>query len=53
MKVDTWTKVLPPATAGVWLSRWAVKMAGPFKPSAVDGTPEPGIEHAIAIALAA
>ena len=50
--VDTWTRIVPSATAGVFIARWAVKMAGPFEPDAA-GVPVPGFKHAIAIAIAA
>ncbi len=51
-KLDTYTKILPAGVAGIWLTRWAIKMAGPFEPDAT-GTPVPGFKHAIAVALAA
>ena len=50
--METYTKIVPAGIAGIWLARWAVKMAGPFEPDA-KGTPVPGFKHAIAIALAA
>lgn len=50
--VDQIVDTVPAATGGVWLGRWATKMAGAFVP-AKDGTLEPGFKHAIAIWLAA
>ena len=49
--MDTYTRTMPAATAGVWFARWAVKMAGPFEPDA-QGVPVPVIKHAIAIIAA-
>lgn len=50
--LDQIMEVLPAATGGVWLGRWATKLAGDFEPND-KGIPEPGFKHAIAIALAA
>lgn len=50
---------VPAATAGVWLARWATKMAGPFEQSGQTPAPGqtlrpvPGIKHAVALLLAA
>ncbi|MGV1080702.1 MAG: hypothetical protein ACOYD1_12795 [Candidatus Nanopelagicales bacterium] len=46
------TEVMPAGTAGIWLSRFALKQAGAFEPDA-KGVLEPGIKHALAIYLAA
>lgn len=49
---DNVIDTVPAATGGVWLGRWATKMAGSFTPDA-QGVLEPGFKHAIAIWLAA
>lgn len=49
--LDTYTRTLPAATAGVTVARWAVNLAGPFEPDA-QGIPVPGFKHAIAIMVA-
>lgn len=46
------TDVVPAATAGIWLSRFALKQAGAYEADA-KGALEPGIKHAVAIYLAA
>lgn len=51
MDMDTYYRILPAGTAGIWAARWAVKMAGDFEPNA-EGVPVPGVKHAIAIAIA-
>jgi len=50
--LDAITDTVPAATGGIWAARWATKMAGPFEPDSA-GVLEPGIKHAIAIAIAA
>ena len=49
--METYTRTLPAATAGIWFARWAVNLAGPFEPDA-QGVPVPGFKHAIAIMVA-
>lgn len=46
------TEVMPAATAGVWLSRFALKQAGEWKPDD-KGVLEPGLKQAVACYLAA
>lgn len=46
------TEILPAATGGIWLSRFALKQAGPYEADS-KGVLEPGIKHALAIYLAA
>ncbi len=50
--MDSIIDTVPAATGGVWLGRWATKLAGKFEDNQ-EGIPEPGIKHAIAIAIAA
>lgn len=47
LDMETWTRVLPAGVAGIWVTRWAVKMAGPFEPDA-SGVPVPGFKHFVA-----
>ena len=47
------TDKLPACTAGVMLTRYALKMAGPFEMDATTKRAVPGIKHAIACVLAA
>lgn len=49
--METYTRTLPAATAGIWFARWAVNMAGPFEPDS-QGRLVPGFKHAIAIMVA-
>lgn len=51
LDMETWTRVLPAGVAGIWVTRWAVAMAGPFEPDAT-GQPVPGFKHFVAGILA-
>lgn len=49
--LDTLVTTMPPATAGVLFSRWAVSMAGDMEVR--DGQPVPGLRHAFAVWITA
>lgn len=46
------TEVMPAGVAGIWLTRFALKQAGPYEPDE-KGVLQPGIKHAVACYLAA
>jgi hypothetical protein len=46
------TETMPAGVAGIWLTRFALKQAGPYEPDA-KGVLQPGIKHAVACYLAA
>lgn len=52
---DDMTSIVPAATGGDILCRWAIHMAGPMEPEddKKGGPPVPGVKHAIAAVLAA
>lgn len=50
--LDYLMDTVPAATLGVWLARWAIKMAGPLELDAA-GNKRPGIKHGIFAYLAA
>lgn len=51
--LDRVMDVMPPATAGIWGVRFALKQAGAFEPMAAGKGSAPGIKHAIAAVIGA